>query len=225
MIGFRYHSRRYDLNEKFFDSWSSTMAYVLGFWFADGYMRTEKSYRIQFSSCDHDILEAIKLAMSSTHPIRKSKKDNTWELILFSKHLFKALQKRGGLRRKSRVVTFPKIPPRYLRDFIRGYFDGDGSVFQVRYIATKTQRMTTELRSNFTSGSRVFLEELMNVLQRSIGLKKKVLGSFNDGHSLKLGYGIKETTRLLNFLYYTSCPIALARKMRFFNKHKGSESY
>jgi len=33
------NKRRYLLNEKFFDKWSSEMAYILGFWFADGYMR------------------------------------------------------------------------------------------------------------------------------------------------------------------------------------------
>ena len=53
------YSRKYDINEDFFDVWSSKMAYVLGFWFADGYMRIEKSYRILFCSNDKQILESI----------------------------------------------------------------------------------------------------------------------------------------------------------------------
>jgi len=160
----RYHSRKYQIDESFFDVWSPNMAYVLGFWGADGYMRKEKSYRILFTSADKNILIQIRKSFSSTHPIRKRKEKKgglyTWTLSLCSKHLYWRLFHLGGLRRKSRNMEFPHIPHDYLRDFVRGYFDGDGSVFFVNYTRTKDKQITRELRTNFTSGSRSFLEEL-----------------------------------------------------------------
>lgn len=214
----QYHSQKYSLNQRFFDSWSASMAYVLGFWFADGYMRHDRSYRIVFVSNDKGIIVAIRRAFRSRHPIRKRAGDNTWSMILHSKYLYFSLMKRGGFRQKSRTIRFPKVPRRYLRDFIRGYFDGDGSVFFVEYTRTKDGRRTRELRTNFTSGSRGFLEDLMMVLRRELGFSIKILGAFNKGASLKLGYGMRDSEALLRYMYYDRFPIGLRRKAIFVDK-------
>lgn len=80
------------------------MAYVLGFWFADGYMRKEKSYRISFTSADKNILLQIRKVFSSEHPIKKRKEKKgglcTWTLSLCSKHLYEKLVCLGGLKKK-----------------------------------------------------------------------------------------------------------------------------
>ena len=214
----QYHSRKYNLNENFFDSWTSEMAYVLGFWFADGYMRKEKSYRVTFSGKDRDIFVQILQALKSNHPIRLTEKDNCHFISLCSKKLYEDLSKLGGLRCKSKIISFPYVPKRFLPDFIRGYFDGDGSVFFVKYVRTKDKRPTKELRTNFTSGSRDFLDELMKVLHNEINLPLKKLGVFNNGSSLKLGYGMKDSDTLLRYMYYDKFPIGLERKASFVSK-------
>ena len=124
----------------------------------------------------------------------------------------------GGRKQKSKTIKFPYVPSKFLRDFIRGYFDGDGSVFFVKYIRTKDKRLTRELRTNFTSVSRKFLEELMKVLHDEINLPLKKLGVFNDGSSLKLGYGMKDSDTLLHYMYYPNFPIGLKRKAVFVNQ-------
>jgi intein/homing endonuclease len=207
--------RKYFVNENFFDKWSPKMAYVLGFWFADGYMRHEKSYRISFCSKDCDILILIRECLSSNHNIIYKKKDDSKNLIIFSKKLYLKLSDLGGIRCKSRKVLFPSVPDRFLSDFIRGYFDGDGSVFFVEYINTKNKKLRIELRSNFTSGSVHFLEELQSVLNKKLGLVRKKICGYNNGRSLKLGYGTYDTLNLLNFMYYKNYPIGMARKARF----------
>ncbi len=189
---------------------------MLGFWFADGYMRKEKSYRVLFTSADRQILLHIRRALSSSHPI-KGRKDArsgsyAWTLSLCSKHLYTALQSLGGFRQKSRTMRFPCVPFQYLPDFVRGYFDGDGSVFFVKYIRTKDKRPARELRTNFTSGSRQFLEKLMQVLHNEINLPVKQLGIYDSGSSFKLGYGIKDSDSLLRYMYYANFPIGLKRK-------------
>lgn len=209
------HSRLYTIDEDFFNKWTPEMSYVLGFWFADGYMRHEKSYRIIFFENDKEILEQIKRVLKSTHPIRKNKKDNCYFLNICSKKLYQRLQELGGCRRKSKTVNFPDIPADYLRDYIRGYFDGDGSVFYVKYNSTRDKKQRLELRSNFTCGSKMFLEKLENILRKKISFKKKRLGVYDGGSSWKLGYGTKETIKLLKFIYYSNFSLGLQRKAVF----------
>lgn len=195
------------------------MAYVLGFWFADGYMRKEKSYRVTFSGKDRDIFIEICQSLNSNHPIRlTNNEDNCYFISFCSKKLYDDLIKLGGLRRKSKIIDFPNVPKKFLPDFIRGYFDGDGSVFFVEYVRTKDKRRTRELRTNFTSGSPNFLESLMKVLHSEIGLPLKKLGVYNEGSSLKLGYGMKDSDTLLNYMYYKDFPIGLSRKAIFVSK-------
>ena len=195
------------------------MAYVLGFWFADGYMRHEKSYRISFCSNDYDILDLIRKCFVSNHNICFEKKDDSKNLIIFSKKLYLKLLELGGKRRKSKTIIFPEVPDKFLSDFIRGYFDGDGSVFFVKYIHTKTKKLRTELRSNFTSGSMGFLKEVQNILNKKLGLIKKKICGYNDGRSLKLGYGTYDTIKLLNFMYYPNYPIGMERKAKFLSRY------
>lgn len=167
------------------------MAYVLGFWFADGYMRKEKSYRVSFTSNDREIIEQIRHVTKSSNPIYTNKRDKSLTLVIHSKKIYKKLTRLGGLRGKSLKIVFPEIPSKYIKDFIRGYFDGDGSVFYVNYLSTKDRKKRKELRSNFTSGSKIFLDKLMNILNRELDLAKKQLKKYpNQGNSIKLGYGV-----------------------------------
>ena len=196
------------------------MAYVLGFWFADGYMRHEKSYRIVFCSNDYDLLLQIKRKMGSTHLIYKRKRGSKFQwrnlqLIIYSKQIFLRLMDLGGIRKKSKKIRFPQVNYKYLPDFIRGYFDGDGSVFYVNYIHTKNKKLRQELRSNFTSGSPKFLEDLQDILLNTLGFIKKKICPYDNGASWKLGYGTKDTLKLLQFMYYSNYPIALERKAVF----------
>ncbi len=207
--------RIYSLNEKFLDEWSPEMAYVLGFWFADGYMRHEKSYRVIFNSKDYHLLLQIRKSLRSNYLIYRRKDGTGHQLTLYSKQMYLKLLTLGGKRCKSKTVKFPQIPDKYLPDFLRGYFDGDGSVFYTTYIHTKTKRPRTELRSNFTSGNPKFLESLQNILANKLGFITKKIGSYNKGASRKLGYGTYDTLELLRFIYYPDYPIGLKRKAIF----------
>lgn len=196
------------------------MAYVLGFWVADGYMRHEKSYRIVFNSHDYNLLIKIKECMGSAHPVRLRKKNRKailpeYKLIIFSKYMYSQLQKLGGVRRKSKSITVPIMPSEYFSDFVRGYFDGDGSVFYTTYRSTKNKKMRTELRSNFTSGNPKFLEVLQTALVDILGVSRKKICPFNEETSWKLGYATTDTVKLLRFMYYPNYPIALKRKASF----------
>lgn len=218
-----YHSRKYELNENFFFSWSPTMAYVLGFWFADGNMRHDKSYRVFFSSADLKHLGLIRKSLESTSPIvryyRHGILENTYRFRVHSKMLYYDLLVLGGTRNKSRTLKFPFVPKQFLPDFIRGYFDGDGSVHYVTYKHSKNGKFYTNIRSNFTCGNFSFLEKIRDHLTKELGLyKRKICGVGKPPTRWKLGYAQEDTGKLLRYMYYPKHEISLQRKAVFLKK-------
>ncbi|UZE93329.1 MAG: hypothetical protein ACKKMV_01290 [Candidatus Nealsonbacteria bacterium] len=208
-------SHKHSLKQDFFDKWSPEMAYVLGFWFADGYMRRSGSYKIVFYAKDYEMLTKIRNVMGSSHPFYRDKRYESFQFTVYSKRLFQKLLELGGIRCKSKTMKFPKVPFQYLPDFIRGYFDGDGSVFYTTYIHSKNKKLRRELRSNFTSGNKEFLESLQNIFINVLGFTKKKICPYDERASWKLGYGTKDTLSLLRFMYYPNYPIGLDRKSSF----------
>ena len=212
-----YHSRKYFLNEDFLSLWTQEMAYVLGFWYADGHMRHARSYRIIFSSKDKDHLISIRNSFTSNSPVVDDR--NSYSLVICSKKLYFELSRLGGTSHKSASITFPKLPEQFLTDFIRGYFDGDGSVHFIHYKHTKNGKHYTNIRSNFTCGSKVFLESIKNILHSKIGLFERKVCQYGP-HQFKLGYGQKDTAKLLGFMYYPGHTTALTRKAAYLPKIK-----
>lgn len=70
---------KYGVNEDYFKTWSNNMAYILGFFAADG-MVARDGQLISFSQKEKYILENIRLEMGSNHPIIKVEKSNVYIL-------------------------------------------------------------------------------------------------------------------------------------------------
>lgn len=178
-------------------------------------MRHDKSYRISFSSKDLDQLVSIRKAFSSNSLIVPDR--GAFSLAMYSRNLFESLGKLGGISGKSTRLTFPQCPLRFLADFVRGYFDGDGSVHYIRYRHTKNGRYYINIRSNFTCGSESFLNSLKLVLSKQLGLFNRIIGQYGP-HQFKLGYSQKDTLKLMKFMYYPGHSISLARKAAYLSK-------
>jgi intein-encoded DNA endonuclease-like protein len=122
------------VNTSFFRTWSSEMAYILGFFATDGTMMQTKrgGHYIEFHITDLQIIRQIKNALHSEHKISSKRQSVNWKLIyklqIGSKEMFNDLFTLGFTVRKSNTLRFPKIPFKYINDFVRGYFDGDGCV-------------------------------------------------------------------------------------------------
>lgn len=189
-------------------------AYVYGFWLADGHMRISRSYRIYFSSADKNHLEKINALFGSNYRVTKHKRLNCYELLLMSKQTYLDLHEIGGRTAKSTSITFPNISEYLYPDIIRGYFDGDGSVYKISYRATKNNKIYNEIRSNFTSGSGEFLESIKNILEKYVGVNKRVVCQYGE-NQYKLSYAQKDTYKLLNYIYYPKHNISLERKHKY----------
>lgn len=140
------HSPRKDIMNKNYDEDyferidSKEKAYFLGYLFADGnnYVKKERSlYQVSLSlcECDVEIIEKMKKCLKYQYPIRyKRSYQNKYgsiskrqaKIVICSRKMSEDLTSLGCKPRKTNSLTFPDIDEIYKRDFIRGYFDGDG---------------------------------------------------------------------------------------------------
>ena len=118
---------KYRVEQYFFNKWSSEMAYIFGLFCSDGYVSSNcNCIGFHINKKDIELFEIIKRVMKSTHPIKKY--NDGIQLRIFNQILHDSLIKLGCPPNKSRILDFPYIPDKYLNHFIRGYFDGDGSI-------------------------------------------------------------------------------------------------
>jgi len=51
--------RKYNINQDYFKTWSNNMSYILGFWFANGYIYNGRMFDITLHKKDKYILKKI----------------------------------------------------------------------------------------------------------------------------------------------------------------------
>jgi hypothetical protein len=194
-------------DENFFKKWSPEMAYILGFFCADGSMIRNKrgAHFIGFQIIDKDLLFDIRKTLNSNHKISVKKRRNTnqktiYQLQIGSKEIYKDLMGLGLENRKSKRLSLPKIPVKYFSDFIRGYFDGDGNVIVCKYKRkARKNRINTILQSGFISGSRGFLEEIKNKLLELRIVKGGTL--YYSSNAWRLYFSISDSKKLYFYIY------------------------
>lgn len=180
------------------------MAYVLGFFTADGTMIKNKrgAHFIEFEITDKDLLYKIRELFGSNHKIAERKRNNKWKkafrLQIGSKEMFNDLLKLGLMPAKSKIIDLPKIPDQYFSHFVRGYFDGDGNVLSGYFKKPDRKNKSYTLRTRFTSGSRLILDNLKIKLGNIVGTDGSVNVSEN---TWRLNYGVNDSKKLFKFMY------------------------
>lgn len=130
-------NRKYSLNESVFDVIDTEeKAYWLGFLMADGnvnYVNYTLDIALKLSDKEH--LNHLKKFLNATHTIKertlivKGKEHKAARLSVNSKILVQDLMKHGCVPNKSLILKFPDIDIKLIHHFMRGYFDGDGSIY------------------------------------------------------------------------------------------------
>jgi len=200
------------------------MAYVLGFFAADGNMIKNKrgAHFIEFQITDKDILEKVKRLLDSNHRITARKRNARWNTIyrlqIGSKSIFNDLSQIGLTPNKSKTIKLPFIPDKYFSHFTRGYFDGDGNVTIAKYIrADRNNKNTTTILSGFTSGSKNFLKTLHIKLKKLSDISG---GTFYYSKGYRLCFSVNDSLSLYKFLYKdVRNKLYLSRKKKIFEKY------
>lgn len=164
------YNKVHSCNDSFFEKIDSERkAYWLGYMFADG-CNHEKDRAISFGQTEQykDAVYQFKTDIKGTQTISIGKpristfRDKEYltatfyRIMIRSKQLSEDLARHGCTKNKTLTTTFPDIPHELRRHFIRGYFDGDGSVTSPK---TKNSSIQFNMIGTF---------ELLKVIQENI---------------------------------------------------------
>lgn len=126
----------FDIN--FFSEYNEKSCYWAGFIMADGNIHSKRKVLcISLASVDRVHLEKFKSDIKFTgpisdytgHDIRTGKDFLYSKITIGGKWFANDLEKNFNITpKKTFTTTFPNIPNEFIPAFIRGYFDGDGSI-------------------------------------------------------------------------------------------------
>jgi hypothetical protein len=116
-----------------------------------------------------------------------------YDFNIRSNKMYDDLLSLGLSPRKSRTIAFPPIPQEYVRHFIRGCWDGDGSI----YIEGKNPLKSP---AHYVSGSKVFIEGLAHQLCE-LGLTRATVHTAKNRQSFYVKYGPKDCVKLFHLFY------------------------
>jgi hypothetical protein len=158
--------------------------YLLGAWITDGCISISKDRpnrkSITLTSKDKDWLEIVNLYISPNKPLLNHGL-NCYRLMYNSTELADWFIKHGCGPRKSLTLQFPNVPKQYLPDFIRGCWDGDGSISHTK---SANHGKSWQSQANLTSGSLSFCEELASILN-SYDIKCRVRSHGSPGRKIE----------------------------------------
>jgi len=215
------------LNQNFFKKWSREMAYVLGFFSADGSMYKTKrdTCFIEFQITDGDLLKTIRSLLGSNHKISIRNRSNGTQkdihrIQIGSKKIFDDLISLGLTQAKSKTLKMPAVPDKYFSDFVRGYFDGDGNVTIGNYFRKETNKKRKLIFSGFICGSSDFLKEMHKKLKKFSGVQGGTL--YHHDGACRLYFSTKDSFALYNFMYsHVRNKLFLPRKRKKFESYFG----
>jgi len=121
-------------------------SYWLGFFYADGYVRKRHDsgqFKLKLCKKDKNHIELFKTNIKSEHIItdgvefftknNKKYKSEYSLLNIYSLKLVDDLIKHGCVQNKTQKIRFPILKNELIQHFIRGYFDGDGCIYKIKF--------------------------------------------------------------------------------------------
>jgi len=143
--------RKHFFNEGFFDEWSPAMAWMLGLVASDGNIN-QRLYRTVFASKDVELIAKFATQLDYHGPIETN--NSGCPLIrVSSKRMAHRLFDLGITPAKTRTLRYPDIPDGFHSHFIRGFFDGDGTISVEENSNLPHLRLTiTTVALNFARG-------------------------------------------------------------------------
>lgn len=217
-----------DYNDEFKEINSEEKAYFLGFMYADGCLSKIKrpnstyiKHQVQISLTDKQIIDDFK----SLFPFfnlqvfdfgkYKSNWSKQYALRKANKVLYQDLLNLGMFERKSNQnlnkLNVPDIDEKLIKHFIRGYFDGDGSIS----ISKKRPNLR---RIEICCSSESFLLQIKKLLEEA-GISCPIFRTKNNNKSplYVIEWVNSNDVISLRKFFYEDCNIYLKRKREVFD--------
>lgn len=204
---------RYKINQQFFDVIDSEeKAYFLGLLFADGHNNTKDGVvLIDLQKGDEMILQTFTDLLQPDKPIKFY--ENTYSIkgrfrmSIANRHISNKLLELGMVHNKSeKLKEVNNIPEHLIHHFVRGYFDGNGSIG----IFGKVKNVEFSICS-----TKEFLEYIQCILIKNCNLNKVKFGKRHknrESNSYHLKYTGKFSCQRIRDWLYKDSKIYLNRK-------------
>lgn len=163
---------------------SEEKAYWLGFLTADGYVKGTGSIEICLAEIDVNHLEKLKKSLGSEHKLGRKETKLTcndkvytsYKLSFKDKIMTNDLLKYGLTPNKSYDAYIPKeiIDSKYVKHYIRGLFDGDGSLYSYKQSNGKERH-----EISIVSGSKEMIDNIIYVIKKQLKIDMKYRMSRN----------------------------------------------
>lgn len=209
----------YKYNKQFFNNIDTEeKAYWAGFIAADGNIRKDfLKLRIELNIQDYSHLEKFRKSITGNNPIKESVRPNNHSCYIDvnCKEMCLALNDLGITPKKSLTldINIKKIPKDLRRHFIRGYFDGDGSLNNYK----RENYNYLEWELSFISSNR-FLNQILEELNKERKL-------YSCGNNYRFCFkSKKDIFEVIEYLY-KDATIYLDRKYEKVLKFKALNDY
>jgi intein/homing endonuclease len=207
---------KYAIDEDFFNNWSPAFSYFLGFFMADGNIDLKsKAVRIKINQKDKYLLEHFANLMKTNRLVASFQ--NCCELRINNLLIIRRLIAVGCIPGNSLNNKFPEsLPDDYFFDFLRGYIDGDGSIYICKSVASRQKNV---LRMSVL-GSETFLKRIVEKIEKSLSLKSKyAIRQTKSKHLYSVTFNGEFARRICKALYEKSGSVCLERKKNIYEKH------
>lgn len=201
------HNAIYNVNSHFFSSIDTEeKAYFLGLILADGHL--SKGGVLMLTMKDRDIIERYKKALESEAPVRVDRYGNFF-LNIRSKQIAEDLRKIGIHNRKSYEIDLRNIlssvPDNLVHHFVRGMFDGDGSIRIYKYDYVKNP----QYHFGYTG-----LLEVVDFVKHYLGIETKTVKESELTYTCVSS--CKETIKRIFNCLYKDATVYIDRKYKTF---------
>lgn len=186
-------------------------AYIIGLWMSDGYVVIGNylaGIRLTDKGGEYALLSKINEYLLKNPKELKKNSKNALDYKLYSEVFVNNLISLGIVPNKTYSdLHIPNMDPSLVRHFIRGYFDGDGSVF----------KDGKWLKSNICSISESILLEIQNILTKN-NIDSAINIEIREGKELKTPQGNVITTAKNMYRLYIRKQEALKKFKDFLYK-------
>ena len=203
--------------EDFFSIQSSDMAWLMGFIAADGTIRKDSNeIKISLALKDKEILEKIKEVLELETEVKTYQTSNGYDACTLAwtcEQHKKDLAKYNIVPAKTFVLTPPfELDKKYYIDYIRGYFDGDGSIDLIK---NSNGRGMGNIRWQVCSATKEILKFIINTLYDQYNIPKVSIFSDNSKNRKNVLYYCQYSSTASRQIYnilYTKNSLFLKRK-------------
>jgi DNA-binding CsgD family transcriptional regulator len=184
----------------FFFELNKDLAYVLGVLATDGCVINNT---IKLGLNDKEVIDwvadKVKYSRNIGH-ITTSAGNKNYRIAIQNKKLVEELSRYGIVERKTHILKFPELPSELVRHYIRGVFDGDGSISVGKY-RNHSGNYINKFSFTICTASLDFGNSLKEEIEKEIGGDRKLIYDKSSNMYKYSVSSLEGVYRLKNWLY------------------------